>query len=132
MGKRSKTGLARTHGVSGPYRIFVRDLEVSAYLGIHAQEKAHRQTVIVNIELSVKGGAKIRDDINNVVSYEDLVRQVETIVGKGHVNLAETLAERIGAACLADKRVVSARVRIEKPEILPKTRSVGVEIEFKR
>ena len=47
----------------------------------------------------------------------------------GHVGLAETLAELIAAACLRDKRVMAARVRIEKPDVIPNARSVGVEIE---
>jgi dihydroneopterin aldolase len=50
-------------------------------------------------------------------------------VAQGHVHLGETLAERIASACLADERVTGVRVRIEKPDIIPNARSVGVEIE---
>jgi 7,8-dihydroneopterin aldolase/epimerase/oxygenase len=32
----------------------------------------------------------------------------------------------------ADKRVMAARVRVEKPDIIPNARSVGVEIERQR
>jgi dihydroneopterin aldolase len=39
------------------------------------------------------------------------------------------MAERIAAECLKDARVVSARVRIEKPDIFDDCRSVGIEIE---
>ena len=35
----------------------------------------------------------------------------------GHINLVETLCEKIAAACLRDKRVVAARVRVEKPGV---------------
>ena len=45
------------------------------------------------------------------------------------MNLVETLAERFAESCLRDKRVAAARVRIEKPDIIPNARSVGVEIE---
>jgi 7,8-dihydroneopterin aldolase/epimerase/oxygenase len=41
----------------------------------------------------------------------------------------ETLCDRIAESCLKDKRVVAARVRVEKPDIIPNARSVGVEIE---
>ena len=34
-----------------------------------------------------------------------------------HVNLIETLAERIASQCLADRRVERVRVRIEKPDV---------------
>ena len=47
----------------------------------------------------------------------------------GHLNLVETLAEKIAAHCLADKRVKVARVRIEKLKVIAEAQSVGVEIE---
>lgn len=110
--------------------VFVKDLEVQALLGIYPEEKTTPQRVIVNIDLSVKEGDNpLADDIKNVVSYEIAVRKVEEIVAAGHISLAETLAERIAAACLRDKRVMAARVRIEKPDIIPNAKSVGVEIE---
>jgi dihydroneopterin aldolase len=45
------------------------------------------------------------------------------------VQLVETLAERLCEACLEDKRVVSARVRVEKLDVFPDATSVGVEVE---
>lgn len=110
--------------------VFVRDLEIIALLGVHEHEKRKAQRIIVNIDLSVREDlANLADDIKNVVSYEVVVRRVETIVAQGHVHLVETLAERIAEACLSDERVSAARVRIEKPDIIPNARSVGVEIE---
>lgn len=121
------------HVASGKDRlrhVFVRDLEIIALLGVHQHEKAKAQRIIVNIDLSVREGASnIEDDIRNVVSYEVVVRRVERIVAQGHVHLVETLAERIAAACLSDERVTAARIRIEKPDVIPNARSVGVEIE---
>ena len=110
--------------------VFVRDLEVMATLGIHEHEKLKAQRIIVNIDLSVKeGDDPMVDDIRNVVSYEIVVKKVEAIIARGHVNLVETLAELFAEACLKDKRVVAARVRIEKPDIIKNARSVGIEIE---
>jgi dihydroneopterin aldolase len=121
------------HVASGKARlrhVFVRDLEINALLGIYPEERATPQRIIVNIDLSVKeGGDPLSDDIKNVVSYEIVVKKVEEIVAAGHVGLAETLAELIAAACLRDRRVMAARVRIEKPDVIPNARSVGVEIE---
>src|SRR5207253_1565581 len=103
------------HVASGAARlrhIFVRDLELEALLGIYENERKAPQRIIVNIDLSVQEGADpVSDDIKNVVSYEVVVKKVERIVAQGHVNLVETLAELIAAACLKDKRVLAARVR---------------------
>ena len=60
------------------------------------------------------------------------MKKVEAIIAEGHVNLVETLCERIAASCLTDKRVMAARVRVEKPDIIAHARSVGVEIERAR
>jgi dihydroneopterin aldolase len=121
------------HVASGKARlrhVFVKDLKVDARLGIYPEEKSKPQRIIVNIDLSVReGDDPLSDDIKNVVSYEIVVKKVEEIVAAGHVGLAETLAELIAAACLRDRRVMAARVRIEKPDIIPNARSVGVEVE---
>jgi dihydroneopterin aldolase len=121
------------HVASGQARlrhVFVKDLKIDALLGIYPEEKTTPQRIIVNIDLSVKeGNDPLSDDIKNVVSYEIVVKKVEEIVAAGHVGLAETLAELIAAACLRDRRVMAARVRIEKPDVIPNARSVGVEIE---
>ena len=113
--------------------VFVRDLDLMASIGIYATEKGKQQRIVVNIDLSVQEGEGPNDnDIGHVVSYEIVVKKVEAILAEGHINLVETLCEKIAAACLKDRRVVAARVRVEKPDIIPNARSVGVEIERTR
>ena len=110
--------------------VFVRDLECMALIGIYDHEKLKPQRIVVNIDLSVQEAAgAMDDDISHVVSYEIIVKKVEAILDEGHTNLVETLCEKIAQACLKDKRVLAARVRVEKPDIIPNARSVGVEIE---
>ena len=118
---------------AGLRHVFVRDLDLRALIGIYEHEKTDPQRIIVNIDLSVTEGEGPKDDdIGHVVSYEIVVKKVEQIIAEGHINLVETLCEKIAAACLRDKRVVAARVRVEKPDIIKNARSVGVEIERQR
>lgn len=118
---------------AGLRHVFVRDLDLMALIGIYEHEKTDPQRIIVNIDLSVQEGEGPQDDdIGHVVSYEIVVKKVEQIIAEGHINLVETLCEKIAAACLRDKRVVAARVRVEKPDIIRNARSVGVEIERQR
>jgi 7,8-dihydroneopterin aldolase/epimerase/oxygenase len=113
--------------------VFVRDLEVLGFIGIYDHEKVKPQRLIINIDLSVRERpGKMADEISHVVSYEIIAKKVESIIAAGHVNLVETLCEKIAQSCLTDKRVVAARVRVEKPDIIPNARSVGVEIERTR
>ncbi|MAF95730.1 MAG: dihydroneopterin aldolase [Rhodospirillaceae bacterium] len=110
--------------------VFIRDLMLPCSIGVHRHEKTTEQRVRINLDLAVlEGGQPINDDIRNVICYEHLTKGIEEIVGRGHVNLVETLAENIAAMCLEDGRVKSARVRVEKLDILDDAESVGVEIE---
>ncbi|MBC8339262.1 MAG: dihydroneopterin aldolase [Rhodospirillales bacterium] len=110
--------------------VFIRDLVVNCSIGIHGHEKQAHQRVRINLDLAVdENGQAINDDIDNVLCYEKLADGVGKIIGRGHVNLVETLAEDISGMCLKDARVLSARVRVEKLDILEGAQSVGVEIE---
>ncbi len=110
--------------------VFIRDFMIDCSIGVHRHEKERAQRVRINLDLAVgEGDQPINDDIRNVICYEELVKGIERIVGVGHVNLVETLAENIAQMCLSDRRVQSARVRVEKLDILEDAESVGVEIE---
>ena len=113
-------------------RIMVRDLMLSAKIGLHQHERIAEQRIRVNLDLAIADLGVIDDDYDKVVCYGELVTGVRHVVGAGHVNLVETLAERIAAMCLADRRVLSARVRVEKLDVFPEASSVGVEIERHR
>jgi dihydroneopterin aldolase len=114
----------------GLRHIFVRDLALIAMVGIYEHEKKHPQRILVNIDCAVREqGGPLDDDIKNVVSYEKVVRNVKTIVRDGHVNLVETLAEKIAGRVLKNKAIERVRVRVEKLDIIPEATSVGIEIE---
>lgn len=111
--------------------VFVHDLILMAKIGVYDYERDNRQRIRINLDLAVREGdiSSINDDISNVVCYEQVVCSIRRIVDTGHVNLVETLAERISEMCLTDRRVRLARVRVEKLDVFPDTASVGVEIE---
>ena len=110
--------------------VFIRDLMLPCSIGVHHHEKDAEQRVRINLDLAVsEGDQPINDDIRNVICYEGLAEGIEEIVSRGHINLVETLTENITDMCLRDRRVQSARVRIEKLDILDNIKSVGVEIE---
>ncbi|MBL6931543.1 MAG: dihydroneopterin aldolase [Rhodospirillales bacterium] len=112
--------------------VFVRDLVLECSIGVHQFEREALQRVRINLDLAVREGetnGNLDDNLANVVCYEELTTGVRDLISREHVNLVETLAEDVAALCLNDKRVRSARVRIEKLDILKDAVSVGVEIE---
>jgi dihydroneopterin aldolase len=114
-------------------RVFVRDLELVASVGVLEHEIRYEQRIIVSADLAVRDEYDGQSDrLADVLDYGKVVEGISRLVQREHVNLIETLAERIAAQCLGDARVESVRVRIEKPDILPSCRSIGIEIERRR
>ncbi len=110
--------------------VFVRDLVIETEIGIHPSEKYVAQRIIINVDLVVRDiPVEFTDRYSDVVCYEHVLNGVKKLAEAGHVNLVETLAERIASHCLEDARVISARIRIEKPDIFEECAGVGVEIE---
>lgn len=114
-------------------RVFVRDLLLDALIGIYPEERVKPQKLLVNLELWVtETPGEPPRSYAEVVCYENLVKRTKALLAEGHVNLVETLAERLAAICLEDDRVLRTRVRVEKPEAIAEAAGVGVEIERRR
>lgn len=121
--------LAHTRTINAAHcdHIFVRDLVLDCELGVYPEEKGVTQKVGFSIAAAVSPDVATRaDEITEVPSYDELVNAVKSIMAEGHINLVETIAERIAARVLEDRRIVSVRVRVEKLERGPA--AVGVEI----
>ncbi|HKT16491.1 MAG TPA: dihydroneopterin aldolase [Stellaceae bacterium] len=119
-------------GEAERYRVFVRDLVVPCSIGIYPREKGLRRRVRVNAELAVSEAISGKDDFAEAVNYETIVAGIKSIAEAGHINLVETLADRIATLCLADPRVSSVRIVVEKLDVYPETESVGVLLERRR
>lgn len=117
--------------------MFIRDLVLNAQIGVYAHEHGKAQRVRLNLDLHVSDPqasnmsrpAVGADDLSRVVDYDTVMNAVRQIISTGHVQLVETLAERVAEACLQDQRVRSAKVRVEKLDVFADASSVGVEIE---
>jgi dihydroneopterin aldolase len=113
----------------GIRHVFIRNLEVLALIGVYGHEQGKLQPVRINVDLAVEDVISVEDKLEKVVDYASIEQRIRAIIAKGHINLAETLAERIAETSFDDPRVKSARVRVEKLHALPGAESGGVEIE---
>ncbi|MCW0236656.1 MAG: dihydroneopterin aldolase [Ferrovibrio sp.] len=114
-------------------RVFVRDLLLDALIGIYPEERTKPQKILINLDLWVaETPGQPPRSYAEVVCYENLVKRSKALLAEGHVDLVETLAERLASLCLDDSRVLRARVRVEKPEAITEAAGVGVEIERRR
>jgi dihydroneopterin aldolase len=112
--------------------VFIRNLELAAQIGVYHHEVGKMQPVRINVDMAVEDLLDLNDDLAKVVDYGVIEGKIRAILAEGHLNLIETLAERIAAACFDDIRVRTARVRVEKLHALSAAESAGIEIERTR
>jgi len=115
-------------------RIFVRGLLIQASIGVHPHEYENTQPVIIDIELDMGDMPAPKEDrLHETLDYGLVAEKAEEIALEAHVQLVETLADRIADWALgADPRVQACAVRIAKPQALLKADAAGVEIIRRR
>ena len=89
-----------------------------------AEGDKHGYAVLKDVE--EQSGGDVR------MSTGTLYAVFKRLLAEGHINLVETLAEKIAALCLVDERVRSVRIRAEKLDVYAEAASVGIEIERRR
>lgn len=110
-------------------KIFVRSLTVQAEIGVYQHEHGRLQPLVLDVELDM--AASGFEQIGDTINYETIAAVAGEVAASGHIKLVETFAEQVALACMRDPRVISARVRVEKPEALAPA-VAGVEIQLRR
>ena len=114
-------------------KVIITDLIFNTSIGVHDFEKEKEQQIRFNIEMDINPSLKAAEnDLKSIVNYENIINKVESITHKKHYNLLETLAEDIFTNLFLNKNIIKIKLRIEKPEIIKNTSSVGIEISKKR
>ena len=112
----------------GLRHVFVNRLAVEASIGIHPHERENKQTIWLTIDAGVLEESASAEAIGDVVCYEDMCKTATALASDGHIDLVETLAERIADRLMEDPRLVQIRVQIEKPQAIAEAASVGIAI----
>ena len=112
--------------------VFVQELTLSALVGVHPHERRVPQPVIFTVEAHTEILDAHRDELCDVICYDQLVERIQTVLARGHVQLLETLAQKIARELFKDKRIYALRIRASKPEAISAARAAGVEIFLKR
>jgi FolB domain-containing protein len=110
--------------------IFVHDLVLPCAIGAYDFERIQNQNVRFNIDVEVRRNERRFDDMRGVFSYDVIIDAIKIILGRGHVDLIETLASGIVDEILCYPRVARVCVRVEKLDVVRGT--VGIEIKRER
>ena len=111
-------------------KIIVKDLILLLSVGIHQFEKAKKQKVKFNIEITTD--PNLKPDIKTIVNYESIINDIKKITRKTHFELLESLSESIFDEIFKNKKIKKIKLKIEKLEIIKETTSVGIEVIKRR
>ena len=110
-------------------KVIIKDLILDIFVGIHNFEKNKKQRVKFNIEILtdpyVTPNSK---DLNSILNYEEVVIKIENLTNSIHHELLEDLAENIFDVIFKNKLVKKISLKLEKLDILKKTKSVGIAV----
>lgn len=96
-------------------RVFARGMRLDASLGIDDWEHKTRQLIEVDVEVAADTAALIATgDLAQGVDFTTLVKVVRDTVASGHIDLAETLADRIARNVLDRTVALLAIVEVRK------------------
>ena len=109
--------------------VFIKDFIIQEIIGIHEHEKIKKQKIKFNIVVDVNQNT-IPDekDLKSIIDYEKITNKLEKLVKRKKYNFLESLAEDSFKEIFKDKRIVSAKIKIEKPDAIKNADSVGVEV----
>lgn len=97
-------------------RIELRGLRVRGFHGVLADERRDGQDFVVDAVLGLDTrAAAAADDLALTVDYSAVAHRLAGIVAGEPVDLIETLAERLAAACLDQPLVDDVEITVHKP-----------------
>ena len=110
-------------------KVIIKDLILNISIGIHNFEKKKKQRVKFNVEILTNPYVLPNNkDFNSILNYEEIVNQIQKISYLKHHELLEDLAENIFNMIFKNKLVKKINLKIEKLDILKKTKAVGIEV----
>ncbi len=110
--------------------IKIKNLKVQTLIGINDWEREEKQDVIINAEIEFDGSRIcVTDDINDTANYRTITKRIISTVEASSFFSLEKLAYTILQTILEDKKVLKAKVEVDKPYALRFADSVSVQCE---
>lgn len=108
--------------------IRITDLHLRTIIGIYDWERETLQDILINITLEFDAAKAIQsDNVKDTVDYKAITKKVIAFVEKSQCYLLEKLTEEVLQIVMKDPKVLTATVRIDKPQALRFAKSVSVE-----
>lgn len=114
--------------------IALRGLKTPAKIGILEAERKAASTLIFDIDLTLKDDYYIKnDEIGASLDYRFIRQVVFDVLDVGHIDLLETVAQRVVSRLFVYSPIIAAvSVAVKKPDIFDDCDSVGYQISASR
>lgn len=108
--------------------IFVRNYHLQVSIGVYDHEKLAPQSMVFNVTAFVRraSASPKHDGLDEVVDYDFVRNTISAQAAIEHVQLQETLCDRIGEALMQKSAIIAAYISSEKTDIYPDVDAIGV------
>ncbi|CAG8656755.1 13796_t:CDS:2, partial [Cetraspora pellucida] len=110
--------------------IFVKDLRLSAIIGVNPWEREEKQTVILNITIysDFNISSSQEGNVPKPHNYRTIVRTISKYVEESTYQTVEAFATTAAKIAITQCQVNKVTIRVEKPSALVFAESAGIEI----
>jgi D-erythro-7,8-dihydroneopterin triphosphate epimerase len=114
--------------------IRVKNLLLRTFIGFNPEEIDNKQDVLINIEIEadIPEEVLLSDEPHGIYNYKTITKQIIELVQDNRFKLLEVLTKNILDLIMSDKRVIRARVEVDKPHALRFAESVSFQMEAER
>lgn len=110
-------------------KVSVIGINIEAYCGVYDHEKGKTRPLIIDIEAHLSREIEIQDDkLSTTLDYDLLVHTARDLAQSQHFALIETFALAICDALLANEKIQSVKVNIQKPNSIKGAIASGTEV----
>jgi 7,8-dihydroneopterin aldolase/epimerase/oxygenase len=114
-------------------RIVIRGLEVDTRIGVTDEERAHPQTLSIDVDVVADlSRAGRTDDLNDTIDYDSLVGQIAAATSATECKLLEHLAAKIADLVSAKPGVSGVTVRVGKKDVPVEQQVSSVSVSIER
>ena len=119
--------------ISGKYwKIELNRYETKARICAYQHERLRPQRLRLNASVYVEKSTEPVNELSEVFNYDRIVEVIEAVVQECHIDLQETLLERVAERLLKYPEVAAVQIGSEKPDAYSKAESIGVEAFFSK
>lgn len=116
-------------GCANKSRLFVRQLQVAAKIGVHSWEKLDLQPVVIDLEMSLPSELPCHTDkLVDAINYAEVVSMLKYLATARHYELVESMAETMAHSIQHKFIIPWLKLRLSKLAPFPGA-EVGIEIE---